>query len=79
MNRYRRKPKRVCDRMFLSCGVYEPLIVYNRVHGAGVHRDGHAPSTTSSPATGTTGSPGGTGCGDGLSWIFPGDQLYVYE
>ena len=30
MNRYRAKPIRVADRLFLSCGVYEPLIVFNR-------------------------------------------------
>jgi hypothetical protein len=30
VNRYRARPRRVADRVFLSCGVYEPLIIRNR-------------------------------------------------
>ncbi len=30
VNAYRRQPTRVADRLFLSCGAYEPLIVRNR-------------------------------------------------
>ena len=30
VNRYRARPRRVADRMFVSCGVYEPLITPNR-------------------------------------------------
>src|SRR5690606_4646106 len=30
MNRYRARPRKVADRMFITCGVYEPLIVPNR-------------------------------------------------
>jgi enterochelin esterase-like enzyme len=30
VNHYRRRPRRVADRLYLSCGVYEPLIVRNR-------------------------------------------------
>ena len=30
MNRYRRRPRRVADRLYVSCGEYEPLIVRNR-------------------------------------------------
>ena len=29
-NRYRARPRAVADRVFVSCGVYEPLIVRNR-------------------------------------------------
>ena len=78
MNRYRRDPKRVCDRMFLSCGVYEPLIVYDRsmvpvFTEAGMtvnyveSRDGHNWESWRDRLR------------DGLSWLFPGDQLFVYE
>ena len=78
INRYRRRPTRVCDRMFLSCGVYEPLIVYNRSMvpvfadtGMTVNfvesRDGHNWESWRDRLR------------DGLSWLFPGDQLYVYE
>jgi enterochelin esterase-like enzyme len=30
VNRYRDKPRRVADRLFISCGLYEPLILANR-------------------------------------------------
>jgi len=30
VNAYRHRPTRVADRLFLSCGIYEPLIVRNR-------------------------------------------------
>lgn len=29
VNRYRRRPRRVADRLFVGCGEYEPLIVRN--------------------------------------------------
>jgi enterochelin esterase-like enzyme len=78
MNRYRRRPKRVCDRMFMSCGVYEPLIVYNRAmvpvfSEAGMQvnysesRDGHNWESWRDRLR------------EGLSWLFPGEQMYVYE
>ena len=30
VNRYRERPQRVADRLFISCGLYEPLIIPNR-------------------------------------------------
>ena len=30
VNRYRARPRRLAERMFVSCGVYEPLIMPNR-------------------------------------------------
>ena len=30
VNRYRARPRRVADRLFVSCGVFEPLITPNR-------------------------------------------------
>jgi enterochelin esterase-like enzyme len=30
VNRYRAHPRRVADRLFVSCGLYEPLIIANR-------------------------------------------------
>ena len=30
VNRYRERPRRVADRLFVSCGLYEPLILPNR-------------------------------------------------
>ena len=30
VNRYRERPRRVAERLFVSCGLYEPLIISNR-------------------------------------------------
>ena len=78
VNRYRARPVRVADRLFVSCGVYEDLIVQNRsmlpVWGeAGMEvryvesRDGHNWESWRDRLR------------DGLCWIFPGEQLFVYE
>ena len=78
VNRYRAAPRRVADRMFVSCGVYEPLIVPNRsmvpvFEAAGMAvryveaRDGHSWENWRDRLR------------EGLSWIFPGPQKYVYE
>lgn len=78
VNRYRDRPRRVADRMFISCGVYEPLIVHNRSMvpvfestGTTVRyveaRDGHSWENWRDRLC------------DGLSWVFPGPQKFVYE
>jgi enterochelin esterase-like enzyme len=78
VNRYRARPVRVAERLFISCGVYEDLIVHNRsmlpvFAEAGMEinyvesRDGHNWESWRDRLR------------DGLSWIFPGEQLFVYE
>jgi enterochelin esterase-like enzyme len=78
VNRYRAAPRRVTDRLFVSCGVYEPLIVRNRsmvpvFEAAGMTvryveaRDGHNWENWRDRLR------------DGLSWIFPGPQKFIYE
>ncbi len=78
VNRYRARPGRVADRLFVSCGVYEDLIVANRsmlpaFAEAGMEvryvesRDGHNWESWRDRL------------GEGLSWIFPGEQMFVYE
>ncbi|MEA2207296.1 MAG: hypothetical protein QOE77_4072 [Blastocatellia bacterium] len=78
VNRYRAKPRRVADRVFMSCGVYEPLIVPNR---SMVHvfentrmqvryteaRDGHSWENWRDRLR------------DALSWVYPGPQRLYYE
>jgi enterochelin esterase family protein len=49
VKRYRARPGRVADRLFISCGVYEDWESWRDL------------------------------LRDGLSWIFPGEQLFVYE
>ena len=78
MNRYRAAPVRAVDRLFASCGVYERLIVRNRsmmptFAEAGMEvkyvesRDGHNWESWRDRLR------------DGLSWVFPGPQKFVYE
>jgi enterochelin esterase family protein len=78
MNRYRAAPRRVADKMFVSCGVYEPLIIPNRsmvpvFESAGMTvryveaRDGHSWENWRDRLQA------------GLSWIFPGQQKFYYE
>jgi enterochelin esterase-like enzyme len=78
VNRYRAKPVHAVDRLFLTCGIYEPMSVRNRsmvstFQEAGIElryveaRDGHNWENWRDRLR------------DGLSWIIPGPQKYVYE
>jgi enterochelin esterase family protein len=78
VNRFRAKPRSVADRLYQSCGVYEPLIVPNRsmVHvfesvGSDVRyteaRDGHSWENWRDRLR------------DALSWVYPGPQKFYYE
>jgi enterochelin esterase-like enzyme len=78
VNKYRARPTRVADRLFVSCGVYEPLIVRNRsmvptFESAGMTiryveaRDGHNWENWRDRLR------------DALSWIYPGPQKFYYE
>lgn len=78
VNKYRARPSRPVERIFMSCGMYEPLITPNRsmvpvFQSAGITvryveaRDGHNWDDWRDRLH------------DGLSWTFPGPQKYVYE
>ncbi|HQH08152.1 MAG TPA: alpha/beta hydrolase-fold protein [Phycicoccus sp.] len=78
VNRYRAKPSAPVDRIFMSCGTYEPLITPNRsmvpvFRSTGMTvkyveaRDGHNWEDWRDRLR------------DGLSWLHPGPQLFVYE
>jgi len=78
VNRYRAKPTAPVERLFMSCGIYEPLITPNRsmvqvFRGAGITvnyteaRDGHNWENWRDRLQ------------EGLSWVFPGPQKFVYE
>jgi enterochelin esterase family protein len=78
VNRYRARPRRVADRVFLTCGVYEPLIMPNRsmvptFESTGMDvryvesRDGHSWENWRDRLR------------DALSWVYPGPQKLYYE
>ena len=78
MNRYRARPIHLSDHVFMSCGIYEPLIVPNRsmvpvFESTGMtvryveSRDGHSWEDWRDRLQ------------DGLSWVYPGPQKFIYE
>lgn len=78
VNRYRDEPTAVSQRVFMSCGVYESLIYENRslapmLASTGMQvrlveaRDGHNWHNWRDRLR------------EGLSWLFPGPLLFVYE
>ena len=77
-NGFRKNPTRPAERVFLSCGTYESLIVYNRsmlplLRGAGADvtlveaQDGHNWENWRDQLRA------------GLTWLFPGPLWMVYE
>ena len=78
MNRYRARPKRVAERLFMSCGMYEPLITFNRAMVPTFTETGMRVNYTES-RDGHNWESWRDRLRDGLSWVFPGEQLFVYE
>ena len=78
VNAYRDEPKAVSERIFVSCGVYESLIYENRslvplLQATGMEvrfvesRDGHNWENWRDRLR------------EGLSWLYPGPLLLIYE
>ncbi|MBX3272241.1 MAG: hypothetical protein KF729_18395 [Sandaracinaceae bacterium] len=78
MNAYREEPTAVSERVFVSCGVYESLIYENRslipiLDATGMQvrlveaRDGHNWENWRDRLR------------EGLSWLFPGPLMMIYE
>jgi enterochelin esterase family protein len=78
VNHYRAEPIAVSERVFVSCGVYESLIYENRslvplLDATGMQvrfveaRDGHNWENWRDRLR------------EGLSWVFPGPLMFVYE
>ena len=78
MNAFRKEPGRPTRQLYLSCGVYEPMIYYNRslvplLQSTGMRvrfseaRDGHNWENWRDRLR------------EGLSWLFPGPLWMVYE
>jgi enterochelin esterase family protein len=78
VNQYRSAPAAVTERIFMSCGVYESLIYENRsmvplLTSTGMQlrfveaRDGHNWENWRDRLR------------EGLSWLFPGPLMFIYE
>jgi len=70
MDRYRAAPRRVADRVFVSCGTFEPLIVPNRAMIPVFEGTGMAVRYVEAP-DGHSWEDWRDRLRDGLSWIFP--------
>ena len=62
VNRYRARPRRVADRLFVSCGVFEPLITPNRSMVPTFEAAGMTVRFLRDRATATPGRTGATAC-----------------
>lgn len=78
VNRYRRKPSKPAARVFLSCGTYESLIVYNRSLLPLLQRQGVEAVLVESQ-DGHNWENWRDRLRDGLTWLFPGPLWMVYE
>jgi len=78
VNRYRARPRRVADRLFVSCGVFEPLIVRNRSMVPTFESAGMTVRYVETP-DGHNWENWRDTLRDGLCWIYPGPQKWVYE
>jgi enterochelin esterase-like enzyme len=78
VNQYREEPDAIAERVFLSCGVYESLIYENRslvpiLDSTGMQvrfvesRDGHNWENWRDRLR------------EGMSWLFPGPLMFIYE
>ncbi|MET0525193.1 MAG: alpha/beta hydrolase-fold protein [Nocardioides sp.] len=78
VNGFRARPQRIVERIYMTCGMYEPLITPNRsmvstFREVGMEvryveaRDGHNWENWRDRMR------------DGLTWLHPGDQKFVYE
>ena len=78
VNAYRAKPCRVTDRIYQSCGMYEPLITPNRSM-ANVFADAGMEVRYREARDGHNWENWRDRLREALTWLYPGDQRFVYE
>lgn len=78
VNAYRATPKRVTERIYQSCGMYEPLITPNRSM-ANVFLDAGMEVRYREARDGHNWENWRDRLREALTWLHPGDQRFVYE
>ena len=78
VNSYRARPRRIVERIFMSCGMYEPLITPNRSMVTTFRETGMEVRYVE-PRDGHNWENWRDRLRDGLTWLHPGDQKFVYE
>jgi enterochelin esterase-like enzyme len=78
VNAYRARPRRVVERVYMTCGMYEPLITPNRSM-VSTFRETGMEVRYSEARDGHNWENWRDRLRDGLAWLHPGDQKFVYE
>lgn len=78
VNAFRGRPRRVTDRIYQSCGMYEPLITPNRSM-ATVFRETGMEVNYREARDGHNWENWRDRLREALTWLHPGDQRFVYE
>jgi enterochelin esterase-like enzyme len=78
VNDYRARPRRVTDRIYQSCGMYEPLITPNRSM-ATVFREADMEVRYREARDGHNWENWRDRLREALTWLHPGDQRFVFE
>lgn len=78
VNAFRARPRRVTDRIYQSCGMYEPLITPNRSM-ATVFREAGMDVLYREARDGHNWENWRDRLREALTWLHPGDQRFVYE
>ena len=78
MNAFRRDPQRVADKVFMSAGIYEPLIYFNRSLLPVIQRSGVQAQLVEAP-DGHNWQNWRDRLRDGLTWLLPGPLWFVYQ
>ncbi|HHU10923.1 MAG TPA: enterochelin esterase [Intrasporangiaceae bacterium] len=78
VNAYRARPRRVVDRIYQTCGMYEDLITPNRSM-VSVFREAGMTVRYREARDGHNWENWRDRLRDGLTWLHPGDQRFVYE
>ncbi|GAA1907995.1 alpha/beta hydrolase [Lapillicoccus jejuensis] len=78
VNAYRARPRRVVERIHQTCGVYEPLITPNRSM-VQTFRDVGTQVRYAEARDGHNWENWRDRLRDALTWVYPGEQKFVYE
>jgi enterochelin esterase family protein len=78
VNRFRERPERIAERVFVSCGVYESLIYENRSLVPLLQKTGMAVRYVEA-WDGHNWENWRDRLREGLSWLFPGPLWMIYE
>ena len=78
VNSYRARPRHVADRIYQSCGMYEPLITPNRSM-ATVFREAGMEVRYREARDGHNWENWRDRLRDALTWLHPGDERFLYE